>query len=136
MRPHSVSIQQLATTAPPTTAIGVRREMTSRGGQPGSGCVGALMTLCAATELSRHIRRITPFTHDIFACFVCSIYVVDGVRGVFGRFGGRPSQFGEALFASNRSLFTFGAGCDYGSRNNPGTSLINTSRLAASAMAA
>lgn len=71
-------------------------------------CIALLMTVCAALELSRHIRRITPFTHDIFACFVCSIYVVDGVRGVFGRFGGRPSQFGEALFASNLSLFTFG----------------------------
>ena len=39
---------------------------------------------------------------------VCSIYVVDGVRGVIGRFGGRPAQFGEALFATNLSLLTFG----------------------------
>lgn len=71
--------------------------------------IGVLMVLCAALELSRHIRRITPFTHDIFACFVCSIYVVDGVRDVLGRFDGRPAHFGEALFAANLSLLTFGA---------------------------
>ena len=67
------------------------------------------MAVCACLELSRHVRRITPFTHEIFAVFVCSIYVVDGVRGVLGRFGGRPAQFGEALFATNLSLLTFGA---------------------------
>jgi hypothetical protein len=30
------------------------------------------------------------------------------VRGVYGRFGGRPAQFGEALFATNLSFLTFG----------------------------
>ena len=30
------------------------------------------------------------------------------MRGVIGRFGGRPAQFGEALFATNLSLLTFG----------------------------
>ena len=34
-----------------------------------------LMGLVAALELSRHIRRVTPFTHEVFACFVCSIYL-------------------------------------------------------------
>lgn len=72
-------------------------------------CISLLMVAVAATELSRHIARLTAFTHEIFACFVCSIYVVDGVRGVLGRFGGRPAQFGEALFATNLSLLTFGA---------------------------
>ena len=71
--------------------------------------IGVLMVLCAALELSRHIKRITPFSHDIFACFVCSIYVVDGVRDVLGRFDGRPARFGAALFAANLSLLTFGA---------------------------
>ena len=33
-------------------------------------CVCGLMALVASTEFSRHIRRLTPFTHDIFACFV------------------------------------------------------------------
>ena len=67
------------------------------------------MAVCACLELSRHVIRITPFTHEIFAVFVCSLYVVDGVRGVLGRFGGRPAQFGEALFATNLSVLTFGA---------------------------
>ena len=36
-------------------------------------CIALLMGVCACLELSRHIRRITPFTHEIFAVFVCSI---------------------------------------------------------------
>ena len=70
------------------------------------------MLLVAATEFSRHIRRLTPFTHEIFSCFVCSIYVHDGVTQVVGRFdgdgahgdGGAPNAFGTALFAANLAL--------------------------------
>ena len=45
-------------------------------------CIALLMGVCAALELSRHVRRITPFTHEIFAVFVCSIYVVDGASHI------------------------------------------------------
>ena len=72
-------------------------------------CVGALMALIAALELSRHISRLTPFTHDIFACFVCSIYVHDGVNDVLGRFDDSTlSRFGDSLFAFNLASITFG----------------------------
>ena len=87
--------------------------------------VALLMALIAASEASRHIRRLTPFTHDIFACFVCSIYVHDGVRDVLSRFAGlgvhthdKTSQqqhfeqealFARALFAAVLAAFTFGA---------------------------
>ena len=68
--------------------------------------VSVLMLLVAATEFSRHIRRLTPFTHEIFNCFVCSIYVHDGITQIVGRFdgvhGGAP--FGTALFAANLAL--------------------------------
>ena len=69
--------------------------------------VGLYMTLVAAFEISRFIKLLTRFLHDIFAFFVCSIYVVDGVMGVIGRFNKAvaanhaaddPSQ-AEALFA-------------------------------------
>jgi len=57
------------------------------------------MTLIAAFELCRFTRLLTRFTHDIFAFFVCSIYVQDGVRGVFDRFGSTldPADAGNAL---------------------------------------
>ena len=85
--------------------------------------VALLMVLIAATEASRHIRRLTPFTHDIFACFVCSIYVHDGVRDVLSRFVGldvhthdktwqhfeQEALFARALFAAVLAAFTFGA---------------------------
>eukprot|EP00966_Prymnesium_polylepis_P216208 5004912-Prymnesium_polylepis.1 len=72
-------------------------------------CVGGLMAVIAALELSRHISRLTPFTHDIFACFVCSIYVHDGVSDVLGRFDDSSlGRFGDSLFALNLALITFG----------------------------
>ena len=69
-------------------------------------CVGLLMGLVASFEVSRLIARVTPFTHDIFACFVCSIYLHDGVADVVHRFG--ESDFGEALLETNLALLTFG----------------------------
>ena len=69
-------------------------------------CVGMLMGLVAALELSRHIRRVTPFVADVFACFVCSIYLCDGVTDVSQRFV--DAGFGEALLETNLALLTFG----------------------------
>jgi hypothetical protein len=58
--------------------------------------VGMLMAVVAATATSKHIRRLTPFTHDIFACFVCSIYLHDGVSDVVASLGAPIS--GRRLF--------------------------------------
>eukprot|EP00469_Lotharella_globosa_P000455 CAMPEP_0167798886 /NCGR_PEP_ID=MMETSP0111_2-20121227/16632_1 /TAXON_ID=91324 /ORGANISM="Lotharella globosa, Strain CCCM811" /LENGTH=551 /DNA_ID=CAMNT_0007693499 /DNA_START=53 /DNA_END=1708 /DNA_ORIENTATION=+ len=48
--------------------------------------VASWMTAIAGLELSRHIAMLSCFAHDVFAVFVSSIYVVDGVVGVVGRF--------------------------------------------------
>jgi len=73
-------------------------------------CISLLMAACAATELSRHIVRLTPFTHEIFACFVCSIYVVDGTSEILAHASGAASvdDFGLWLFSANLALITFG----------------------------
>lgn len=44
------------------------------------------MLLVASFEVSRFIGLLTRFLHEIFAFFVCSIYIVDGVQGMTGRF--------------------------------------------------
>ena len=73
-------------------------------------CIALLMGLIAATELSRHITRLTPFTHDIFACFVCSIYVSDGVVDIIGRFDdSTTSTFAGSLFTLNLGEMILGA---------------------------
>merc|ERR1711998_367431 len=48
--------------------------------------VGIYMGLIAAFELSRFTRLFTRFTHEIFACFVCSVYISDGIRGIVSEF--------------------------------------------------
>jgi hypothetical protein len=48
--------------------------------------VSLYMVLISAFELSRYISLLTRFMHDIFAFFVCSIYVVDGLVGTVTRF--------------------------------------------------
>ena len=54
--------------------------------------VGVLMLLVAALGLSTKIHILTRFAHDIFAFFVCSIYVHDGVIGALDPFNeARPS---------------------------------------------
>lgn len=63
--------------------------------------VGLLMALVAATATSKHIRRLTPFTHDIFACFVCSIYLHDGVSDIVARLG---TSLCPCLFMARASL--------------------------------
>eukprot|EP00656_Telonema_subtile_P053035 TRINITY_DN7554_c0_g1_i1.p1 TRINITY_DN7554_c0_g1~~TRINITY_DN7554_c0_g1_i1.p1 ORF type:complete len:574 (+),score=136.98 TRINITY_DN7554_c0_g1_i1:245-1966(+) len=74
--------------------------------------VGVLMTVVAGLELSRHIQTLTRFTHDIFAVFVCSIYVVDGIQGIYSRFREDSVQLGadadhsvaESLWALNLTV--------------------------------
>ena len=72
-------------------------------------CVATLMVVVAMTEFSRHISTLTAFTHEIFACFVCSIYVVDGVSEILLAFNGTTmEEFGMWLFTANLALVTFG----------------------------
>jgi len=63
--------------------------------------VGIYMAAISAFELCRYTRLLTRFTHDIFAFFVCSIYILDGVRGIFDRFADYKSAAdpGNALLA-------------------------------------
>ena len=49
-------------------------------------CVSVLMCVIAFSGFSKHIQRFTPFTYEIFACFVCSIYLHDGISDVLARF--------------------------------------------------
>ena len=81
-------------------------------------CISLLMVAVAATELSRHIARLTAFTHEIFACFVCSIYVVDGAgellsqqeraAGAAGASESESDDFGVWLFSTNLALTMLG----------------------------
>ena len=70
-----------------------------------------------AFEVSRLIAKLTRFTHDIFAFFVCSIYIYDGVTSVTQRFADIDThhsgvsqderEFGKAVFATIIAVGTF-----------------------------
>ena len=68
--------------------------------------VGVLMLVIAGLELSRFITKLTRFSHDIFAFFVCTIYIGDGVVGVSHRLSDAASKGfkGDALLALNFAL--------------------------------
>ena len=71
-------------------------------------CVSALMFVIAVSGFSKHIQRFTPFTYEIFACFVCSIYLHDGISDVLARFkADTRAQFGSSLFDLNLALLVF-----------------------------
>jgi hypothetical protein len=71
-------------------------------------CVSALMFAVAYWRLSTFARRFTPFTLDIFACFVCSIYVFDGVHDVWQRLDlASMATVGRSLLDLNLALVTF-----------------------------
>ena len=42
------------------------------------------MILIAAFNLCRFIRLASRFLHDMFAFFVCTIYIHDGIAGLIG----------------------------------------------------
>jgi len=48
--------------------------------------VGVFMVIIAAFEISRYIKVMSRYLHEIFSFFVCSLYVVDGIAGVNDRF--------------------------------------------------
>lgn len=58
--------------------------------------VGIYMLLVAVFGGSHYITYLTRFGHDMFAFFVCTIYIVDGVQNTANRFAVDP--FAEALF--------------------------------------
>lgn len=71
-------------------------------------CVSAHMFLIAGLRLSSHAQRFTPFTLDIFACFVCSIYMFDGVHDVWERLETETmAKVGRSLLDLNLALVTF-----------------------------
>mmetsp|Transcript_63917 Transcript_63917/g.106280 ORF Transcript_63917/g.106280 Transcript_63917/m.106280 type:complete len:591 (+) Transcript_63917:47-1819(+) len=71
--------------------------------------VSLLMFAIAFSGLARHIQRLTPFTYEIFACFVCSIYLHNGISDVVHRFTmDNLTNFGVSLFDLNLTLLVFG----------------------------
>eukprot|EP00040_Diaphanoeca_grandis_P044284 m.11882 g.11882 ORF g.11882 m.11882 type:complete len:627 (-) comp9031_c0_seq1:459-2339(-) len=56
--------------------------------------IGVYMILIAVFDLCRHIRLATRFLHDLFAFFVCTIYIHDGIAGVVGLWPDKKSQIG------------------------------------------
>ena len=70
--------------------------------------VGLYMTLIASTEFCRMIKHLTRFTHDIFAFFVCSIYIHDGISDVIaGCTDPDEREFGISLFSTLLAIIVF-----------------------------
>lgn len=70
--------------------------------------VGIYMFLIASTEMCRFIKLLTRFTHDIFAFFVCTIYIHDGLTGIIDRFDpDKMVDMATSLFATVLSIITF-----------------------------
>jgi len=60
--------------------------------------VGSFLILIAMLDLSRYIALCTRFLHDIYAVFVCTIYIEDGFIGALDRFAN--VDWSQAFFAS------------------------------------
>jgi len=65
--------------------------------------VGVSLILIAAFDLCRFIVLCTRFLHDIYAVFVCTIYITDGITGVVERFS--KVEWDQAFFAFFLALF-------------------------------
>jgi hypothetical protein len=61
--------------------------------------IGVYMLALAAFDLCALIRHVTRFTYDLFAVFVCTIYLSDGIKGALGRLHGDATTYGEGLFS-------------------------------------
>eukprot|EP00479_Gromia_sphaerica_P011139 TRINITY_DN536_c0_g1_i1.p1 TRINITY_DN536_c0_g1~~TRINITY_DN536_c0_g1_i1.p1 ORF type:complete len:403 (+),score=77.84 TRINITY_DN536_c0_g1_i1:357-1565(+) len=63
--------------------------------------VGLYSWLTALFEFSRYIKYTTRFSQEVLASFICSIYAVDGIQGIYRSFlfenGG--NKIGDPLFA-------------------------------------
>jgi hypothetical protein len=65
--------------------------------------VGLYLLLICSFDGSYYIRHMTRFLHDLYAAFVCTIYAVDGIQGVYTHFKSHrlPSHienYASALF--------------------------------------
>ena len=73
--------------------------------------VGVWMVLIAAFEGSNKIGLLTRFTHETFACYVCSIYIYNGVNDVISNFYMENSDgteaFGTSLFMAVLAVLAF-----------------------------
>eukprot|EP01059_Diplonema_ambulator_P015316 TRINITY_DN26425_c0_g1_i1.p1 TRINITY_DN26425_c0_g1~~TRINITY_DN26425_c0_g1_i1.p1 ORF type:complete len:555 (+),score=153.62 TRINITY_DN26425_c0_g1_i1:34-1665(+) len=70
--------------------------------------VGLYMTLVAGFEMSRWIAHLTRYTHEIFAFFVCSIYIHDGVADIVKHFHVDTDEaFGKSIFLVMMACLTF-----------------------------
>ncbi|CAK9055461.1 unnamed protein product [Durusdinium trenchii] len=49
--------------------------------------VGVYMFLIAAFEVSTYIKYVTPFTENIFATFIGTVYINDGIQGMIRTWG-------------------------------------------------
>ncbi|CAB9506504.1 Electroneutral sodium bicarbonate exchanger 1 [Seminavis robusta] len=65
--------------------------------------VGFYLILIAAFGWSKYIVLCTRFLHDIYAVFVCTIYISDGIIGVVERFDN--VEWASAFFAFYLALF-------------------------------
>ena len=65
--------------------------------------VGISLILIASFDLCRYIVLCTRFLHDIYAVFVCTIYIADGISGVVERFNN--VDWDQAFFAFYLALF-------------------------------
>ena len=65
--------------------------------------VGVSLILIAAFDLCQYIVLCTRFLHDIYAVFVCTIYITDGINGVVERFA--EVEWDQAFFAFFLALF-------------------------------
>ncbi|CAE7520380.1 TLP40 [Symbiodinium pilosum] len=83
--------------------------------------VGLYMFLIAATELSRFIKYVTAFTENIFATFIGTVYINDGIQGMI-----RVWNSGTSDVAARKLLvFNMTLGCTalaYYLSNIPSTS--------------
>ena len=70
--------------------------------------VGIYMIIVAMFEMCRYIGHLTRYTHEIFAFFVCSIYIHDGVADVVKNFHIKTSDdVKKSLYLLVLSLITF-----------------------------
>eukprot|EP00947_MAST-08B_sp_MAST-8B-sp1_P006582 g6582.t1 len=70
--------------------------------------VSIYMTAVASLEMTRWIKRLTRFTHELFAFFVCSIYIEDGISRVINNFDATtPGNFGSSMFSTIIAVLVF-----------------------------
>eukprot|EP00899_Mesostigma_viride_P025934 jgi/Mesvir1/6525/Mv16789-RA.1 len=70
--------------------------------------VGTYMMLIALLDLCALIRYFSRFVHDLFSFFICTIYIRDGLQGVFGRYHTKGVSDADATFALFLATVTFG----------------------------